>query len=77
MKDPSEAPASRAASNGSGKALNWLLVLPLVALLVPSFYNFREPTLIGVPFFYWYQILWVVLTAGITWYLFRRGEAEP
>lgn len=74
MTDQSKAPVPRETSSGSGKALNWLLLLPVIGLLFPSFYNFREPALAGIPFFYWYQVLWVVLTAGITWYLFRRAK---
>ncbi|AOY96070.1 hypothetical protein BKK79_30985 [Cupriavidus sp. USMAA2-4] len=44
----------------------WLLVLPWIAMLwVPS-YNAAEPALFGFPFFYWYQLLWVLLSAVIT-----------
>ncbi|WP_394823331.1 DUF3311 domain-containing protein [Pendulispora albinea] len=39
-----------------------LLAAPLVAILLPATYNKMEPTLFGFPFFYWYQLLWVVLT---------------
>ena len=45
----------------------WLLVVPFVATLVPQFYARREPSLFGFPFFYWYQILWIVLAALIVW----------
>lgn len=38
------------------------LAAPVVALLwVPS-YARAEPHLVGVPFFYWYQLLWVPLS---------------
>ena len=40
-----------------------LLALPFVALLWVPFYNAIEPTLWGIPFFYWYQFLWVILTS--------------
>jgi hypothetical protein len=36
-----------------------LLLLPLVAVLVPEFYNFAHPSIGGMPFFYWWQLLWV------------------
>ena len=40
-----------------------LLVIPfLVVLWVPS-YNRLEPTLGGVPFFYWYQLAWILIGA--------------
>ncbi|HLJ38970.1 MAG TPA: DUF3311 domain-containing protein [Steroidobacteraceae bacterium] len=29
----------------------------------PPFYNKVEPTWLGVPFFYWYQMLWVIIAA--------------
>jgi hypothetical protein len=34
--------------------------------LWPPFYNKAEPTLIGIPFFYWFQMLWVVVSAVLT-----------
>jgi len=40
-----------------------LLVLPFVGTLIPPIYNRIEPTLFGLPFFYWYQLLWVVITS--------------
>ncbi len=47
--------------------LYWLLAVPFVATLVPPFYARREPELFGFPFFYWYQIVWIVLSALIVW----------
>jgi hypothetical protein len=50
------------------RAASWarlLLVLPFIAMLwVPS-YNSVEPTLAGIPFFYWYQLAWVILSSVI------------
>ena len=45
----------------------WLLLLliPFVALLWVPFYNRIDPTLFGIPFFYWYQFGWVFLTSLI------------
>jgi peptidoglycan/LPS O-acetylase OafA/YrhL len=40
-----------------------LLLIPLVALLAIPLYNSINPTLGGVPFFYWYQLLWMPLGA--------------
>ncbi len=40
-----------------------LLLIPFAAILwVPS-YNRIEPTLAGVPFFYWYQLAWILVAA--------------
>jgi uncharacterized membrane protein len=40
-----------------------LLLVPFVALLWVPIYNSTEPTLLGFPFFYWYQFLWVPITS--------------
>jgi hypothetical protein len=39
-----------------------LLLLPFIATLLPQLYNFSDPPLFGLPFFYWYQLAWVVIT---------------
>lgn len=54
--------------------VTWLLALPFVGLLVPPIYAFDRPTVIGIPFFYWYQILWLVLTALITTVVYRASR---
>jgi hypothetical protein len=43
-----------------------LFVVQVVVILWPPLYNKVEPTLIGLPFFYWFQLLWVVVSAVIT-----------
>jgi hypothetical protein len=43
-----------------------LFLIQFIAVLWPPFYNRAEPALIGVPFFYWYQLLWVILGAILT-----------
>lgn len=51
------------------KGRSWLLLLlliPFIAMLWPPFYNFRNPALFGIPFFYWFQLLWVIITAILT-----------
>jgi hypothetical protein len=52
----------------SGPSRLWylLLIVPFIAMLwVPS-YNRIDPEWGGVPFFYWYQLLWIPITAGLT-----------
>jgi len=40
-----------------------ILLIPLVAMIwVPS-YNRIEPALGGIPFFYWYQLGWILVGA--------------
>jgi len=56
-----------------------LLVIPFVGLLVPGWYAHAEPRLSGIPFFIWYQFLWVflgVLVTGTVYALNRGGEEE-
>jgi hypothetical protein len=38
-----------------------LLLIPFVGTLWMPFYARLEPALFGIPFFYWYQIVWIVL----------------
>jgi hypothetical protein len=47
------------------RAIHLLLLVPYAAMLwVPS-YNRVEPSLAGIPFFYWYQMLWIVLGVAV------------
>jgi hypothetical protein len=42
-----------------------LLILPFIGTLLPPIYNRALPSLFGMPFFYWYQLAWVPLTAAL------------
>ena len=42
-----------------------LLAIPIVALCWVSTYARETPKLGGVPFFFWYQFLWVFITAAL------------
>ena len=56
-----------------------LLAAPFVALLWVGSYSRLDPALIGIPFFYWYQLAWVVVSAlctGAAYLLIRREEAH-
>ena len=59
------------------KRRSWLLVLlliPFIPMLWPPFYNYLQPTFIGVPFFYWFQLLWVIITAIIMALVYFAGN---
>jgi hypothetical protein len=43
-----------------------LLIIPFIATLWIPFYAGKDPQLAGIPFFYWYQFLWVIITALLT-----------
>jgi hypothetical protein len=50
----------------------WLILLiPYIGLLWVPFYNHTEPRLFGFPFFYWYQFLWIPISAFLTWLVYR------
>jgi Protein of unknown function (DUF3311) len=63
------------------KARQWVwyatLLLPFVATLWVPFYDSVEPRLGGVPFFYWYLFLWIVISAtqtGVVYFVTRRSD---
>jgi Protein of unknown function (DUF3311) len=43
-----------------------LLLVQFVAVLWPPFYNTINPTWVGMPFFYWYQLAWIIIGAALT-----------
>jgi len=51
-----------------------LLLLPFIGLLWIPFYNQTDPALFGFPFFYWYQLLWVPVTALLTFIVWRSTK---
>jgi len=57
-----------------------LLIVPFVAILWIPFYAGGTPVLFGFPFFYWYQFLWILISAAITalvYFVTREREDEP
>jgi hypothetical protein len=53
-----------------------LLVVPFVATMwVPS-YNTVDPAIWGIPFFYWYQLAWIIISGaliGAVYFIEHRG----
>jgi hypothetical protein len=54
----------------------WLLIVPFVALLAPVYLK-TEPALGGFPFFYWYQFAVLILSAVLTWIVYRATRETP
>lgn len=54
-----------------------LLLLPLVAVLVPEFYNRADPSIGGMPFFYWYQLAWIAGVAVCTGIVYVATRSRP
>ncbi|WP_217167590.1 DUF3311 domain-containing protein [Streptomyces sp. AC512_CC834] len=57
------------------------LVAPFVAMLWVGSYTKTDPAFIGIPFFYWYQMAWVLISTVLTvtayklWQRDQRGRA--
>lgn len=49
-----------------GRVWYWLLAVQFIGTLFPAFYSSETPELWGFPFFYWYQMLWVIIGAALT-----------
>jgi hypothetical protein len=54
-----------------------LLVGECLVILIPSVYGRAAPKLFGIPFFYWFQLLWIIVgmvVTGIAYLLIERAE---
>jgi hypothetical protein len=49
-----------------------LLLLPYFGLCFPIVYARSTPELWGFPFFYWYQLAWVILASGLLAVVYRK-----
>ncbi|HEY1631110.1 MAG TPA: DUF3311 domain-containing protein [Rhizomicrobium sp.] len=58
------------------RAIYLLLLVPYLALAWVPLYDRALPDLAGIPFFYWYQLVWIPLGALLLLpiYLFERGS---
>jgi Protein of unknown function (DUF3311) len=52
-----------------------LLLIQFIAILWVPFYNTVSPAWYGIPFFYWYQMLWVIIGAVLTAIVYFVAEA--
>jgi hypothetical protein len=56
-----------------------LILIPSIVNLSVSLYNRNMPELFGIPFFYWFQTLWLVCCSGFYMgfaYLMGREDGE-
>ncbi len=51
-----------------------LFVLQVAVALWPPLYNKVEPTWMGIPFFYWFQLAWVLVGAALTAVVYFASE---
>lgn len=54
----------------------FLLLLPCIAVLWVPFYNRVTPVIAGIPFFYWYQLLWIPLGSAVLFVLNRLWRTD-
>ncbi|RVU17282.1 DUF3311 domain-containing protein [Streptomyces antnestii] len=52
------------------------LVAPFVAMLWVSSYAKVDPAFIGIPFFYWYQMLWVLISTTLTMIAYKLWQRD-
>jgi hypothetical protein len=52
------------------------LAIPYLAFGWVPFYDRIGPELFGIPFFYWWQMLWIVLTAACIVPIYRYQEGQ-
>lgn len=74
-----EAGSSTKPPNRWRRAIPWLLVIPYIGTLWVSTYTSITPEVWGIPFFYWYQFLWIGISAAITIVVYLaedRGDAS-
>ena len=58
---PTRGPARVGPYLGAGILIAIAIIVPLIVPL----YAFAKPALWGIPFFYWYQLAWVFIAAGL------------
>ncbi len=67
--------------NSNGHAPNqwWLALLlaPFIGVLWVPFFNRVDPQIWGVPFFFWYQFAWVIISALITALVYFTATPLP
>jgi hypothetical protein len=64
-RPPEAGPEPRRTRREDRSPWHWLLLVPIVVPLVPGLYNRIEPTLLGVPFFYWGQLSFAFLASAV------------
>ncbi|PZT68592.1 hypothetical protein DN402_12130 [Streptomyces sp. SW4] len=52
------------------------LAAPFVAMLWVGSYAKTDPQFIGVPFFYWYQMAWVVVSTALTMVAYKLWQRD-
>lgn len=67
MSTPPEVPTRGPARPGPYVVSGILILIGIALPLIVPIYARETPALFGLPFFYWYQMLWVLIDAGLLW----------
>lgn len=51
-------------TTGQKIAVAILLIIPMAVFAITPIYNFTNPRLFGLTFFYWFETLWLFVSAG-------------
>ena len=73
--DGALAESTQRAERSDHSPWNWLLLIPLLATLYPPLYNRIKPALFDIPFFYWYQLMAILLSVLVTLLVFRKTRS--
>lgn len=71
-----ESPTRGPARRGPYVTAGILIAIGIVFPLIVPLYARAEPALFGIPFFYWYQMLWVFIDAVLLFICYRIVTAE-
>ncbi|MGV9339182.1 DUF3311 domain-containing protein [Streptomyces sp. NPDC003688] len=52
------------------------LLAPFVAMLWVGSFSKTDPAFIGIPFFYWYQMLWVLVSTSLTMLAYQLWQRD-
>ncbi|MEU6180341.1 DUF3311 domain-containing protein [Streptomyces coeruleorubidus] len=52
------------------------LIAPFVAMLWVGSYAKTDPAFIGIPFFYWYQMAWVLISTALTMVAYKLWQRD-
>jgi hypothetical protein len=73
MSDPKRSSGGR--TGGSWALVAVLLAPAIVVPLLVFLYDSESPTLLGFPFYYWFQFLLIPAVSALTFTAFRISEA--
>ena len=53
-----------------------LLIIPFIAVLSVPFFDRLKPEWLGFPFYYWWQLVWVVLSVGVIGLVYKMEHPD-